>query len=130
MTSGGPRLTVAVSPGVEKRDRDALEDPRALLDDVLGRTGGHRPDVDPRHEHRDERDPPQLLEQREEAEADERVAGELRDVGDGIDAGEREDERESAGAEREHEEHGVSPARASGSASQIAAANAGKTTTA
>ena len=70
--SGGPMFTVAVSPGVGNATATLLEDPGLLLDDVLGRAGRDRPDVDPRDEHRDEREPPQLLEEREEPEADER----------------------------------------------------------
>src|SRR6476659_11277109 len=66
--------------GRRKRDRDLLEDPRPLLDHVLGRAGGHRPDVDPRHEDRYEREPPKLLEERQKTETYECEARELRDV--------------------------------------------------
>ena len=61
-------------------DRDALEEPRLLFDDVAGRPECHGPDVHPRDDHRDERDPPELLEERDEPEAGERERRELRHV--------------------------------------------------
>ena len=103
-TSGGPRFTVAVSPGRREGDRDLLEDPGPLLDDVLRRTGGDGPDVDPRDEHRDERDPPQLLEEREEPEAREREARQLGDVGGRVGSDQRESDGEDSGRDREPDE--------------------------
>ena len=52
--SGGPMLAVAVSPGNVDLDGDPLEDSRLLLGHVLRRPEGDRPDVDPRHEERDD----------------------------------------------------------------------------
>ena len=91
-------FTVAVSPGLGNATATRSKMPGLLLDDVLGRARRDRPDVHPGHEHRDERDPPQLLEERQEPEADERVAGELRDVRRG--ARRRASERTSASGAR------------------------------
>ena len=123
--SGGPTLTVDVafrSSGTRRRPaRRSPASPRRRT----RRTGRDRPDVHPRDEHRDEGDPPELLEEREEAEAHERVAAELGDVGGRVRAQEREPDREGSGAEAASDEQAAMRVRASGSASQIAARKPG-----
>src|SRR6188768_2034697 len=89
---GGAEVHGCRLAGSGKRDRDPLEDPGPLLDDVLRRAGRDRPDVDPRYEDRDERQPPELLEEREEAEADEGEACELGDVRGRLGVEQRESE--------------------------------------
>ena len=123
-------FAVAVLAGDVQRDRHLVEEARLLLGDVARRAGRDRPDVHPRNEQRDERQPPQELEERQEPEADEDEAGELGDVRD--DAEPREVERDPGEARdrsRDEEPDRVR-ARASGRASQIVARNAGRTTSA
>ena len=76
-------------------------------------------------EQRDERDPPELLEQREEPEADEDEARELGGVRDDAHPGEVEDDPSDARERRDREQPVACP-RASGSASQTVAVKAGK----
>ena len=69
--SGGPMLAVAVSPGTWIATEIPSKMLRLLLGHVLGRPEGDRPDVDPGYEERHEREPPELLEEGQEPEAEE-----------------------------------------------------------
>ena len=71
MTSGGPMLSVAVSPGVRERDRDALEEPRAAARrrSCVGPAATDQMSTHG-HERGDEGDPPELLEELKEPEAE------------------------------------------------------------